>query len=430
MNFSGHPKTIWVLAAGGGISAVGASMVVPLLTLFFTERHGVSLGAATALLAVFFIAGSLGNLIGGSAADAAGRRPVMLASMGGAAVASIVVGFSNQLGVLTGALAVFGFTTASFQPAGRAVVADIVPARRRAETFALLRVAFNAGFAVGPALAGLFLALGRDAAGLLDPNAYRPLFVADAATSALFGLLVLLTVPETIPRSTSPAASPDGAVGALSGRRSYIEVLAHRRFLAFNGLWILVVVLYIQLFSTVGPYLAAEATIGVERFAALLSINAAMVVLGQIWVTRGATRLGVRRTLAAGVLLHGAGLLLLVVATTIGLVGLAIVVFTVGEMLLAPTGESVAAGFSTEENRGRYMGVFTFASTIGFALGPIAGGVAIDRGWGDLLWIGSFVLSTIAAYAFLRLFREAGIPGGRGQPIGPSSVQQAATAGR
>lgn len=70
VNFRNHPKTIWVLAAGGGISESGASMVIPLLIFFRTERHNLSLAAGSGLLALFFEAGTLGTLVGGSAAEA------------------------------------------------------------------------------------------------------------------------------------------------------------------------------------------------------------------------------------------------------------------------------------------------------------------------------------------------------------------------
>jgi hypothetical protein len=60
--------------------------------------------------------------------------------------------------------------------------------------------------------------------------------------------------------------------------------------------------LYLQLFTIAGPYLTTARSIPVERFAALLSINAAVVV-GQVWVTRRAAKPGAWQALALGVVL-------------------------------------------------------------------------------------------------------------------------------
>lgn len=401
MRLRDQPRTIWVLALGGAISSAGTAMVIPLLTLFLTGQHGMSLSAASVLLGVFFVAGTMGNLIGGSAADVLGRRPVILISLGGAALSSAGIGFSDRLPMLIAALILFGLFSSAFGPAGRALVADIVPAAHRAESFALLRVAYNVGFAIGPALAGAILALGRDPSGVIGPGAFRPLFVVDAVTSAVFAIVVLATVPETLAaRALQPDVTEEQPP---AGKGSYREVFADRRFISYVGVWILVVMLYVQLFSTAGPYLNSTQAIPVERFAALLSINAAMVVVGQVWVTRRAGSLGSWRALAAGVVFHGLGLLALLVSTTAALLAGAIAIFTVGEMLMAPVGDAVATAFAGEHNRGRYLGVYALAGAIGFALGPVIGGVLVDSGHGDWLWVGAFVVSIGTALVFLRL---------------------------
>ena len=87
-----YPAAVWYLALGGAVTAAGSSMVIPLFTLFFTDRFDVGLATAGSLAALFFLGGMLGQGLGGHLADVIGRRPVMLASIFGSAAATLCVG--------------------------------------------------------------------------------------------------------------------------------------------------------------------------------------------------------------------------------------------------------------------------------------------------------------------------------------------------
>jgi MFS family permease len=356
----------------------------------------------------------LGSLAAGTVADRVGRKPVMMASLYGAGAASLVVAFFDPLEVVVPALMALGLFASAFRPAGNALIADIVPSPDRPRAFALLRVAFNAGFAVGPALAGLLLALGRGPDGMLDPNAFRPLFLADALTSVAFGVFLTLTVPETLP---DRAVREDS--GAPDGEGGYRRVLRDRRFIAYSTLWIGVHMLYVQLFSTVGPFLADERAFPIDLFAALLSINAAMVVTAQLPTTRLAQRIGPRTTLVVGVILYGGSLSLVAGAGSVGpLIGV-IVVLTIGEMLLAPIGDALAADFAPEDARGRYLAVFNLTGAVGLAMGPVAGGLVIDLGWGNQFWIGTLAFAMLLASGFWRVVKpDPGPTVGSPRPAG------------
>jgi hypothetical protein len=51
--------------------------------------------------------------------------------------------------------ALAGLTGELYRPASSALLADLVPAGQRVTAFAAYRLAFNAGWAFGPAMAGL-----------------------------------------------------------------------------------------------------------------------------------------------------------------------------------------------------------------------------------------------------------------------------------
>ena len=73
---------------------------------------------------------------------------------------------------------IYGFSNFIFGPPTAALITDLVPKEKRVTAFAMLRLAINAGFAVGPMVAGLIFA-------------YSPLliFVGDAVTTLSFAVL-------------------------------------------------------------------------------------------------------------------------------------------------------------------------------------------------------------------------------------------------
>ena len=85
------------------------------------------------------------------------------------------------------------------------------------------------------------------------------------------------------------------------------------------------------------------------------------------------------------------------------LVVIAIVVVTMGEMLVVPTSQSVATNFAPEDMRGRYMGVFGMTWMIPATFGPGLAGIILDNYNPNLLWLACGVIGVLAAAIFILL---------------------------
>lgn len=145
------------------IDLLGFGVVIPILP-YYVRSFGVSdvfigLLAASYSLTQFLAAPYLGRL-----SDERGRRPVMMLSLAGSAIAWTVFGMAEGVGVALGAIAAVIALFASRMVAGamggniaaaNAYVADITPAERRAGALGLLGASFSLGFIFGPALGGL-----------------------------------------------------------------------------------------------------------------------------------------------------------------------------------------------------------------------------------------------------------------------------------
>lgn len=204
------PTGLTLLASGHFVidASVGA---VPAMLPVFTSLYGLSDLAASMVLGASLLVSSAIQPAFGVLAD---RRPTPAFIWGGVAVGAGGLALSGLAGgylALLACIVLSGLGIAAFHPEA-ARVANQISADRKATGLAWFMVGGNAGFAVGPLLAALFIPV-------LDARATLVFLVPGAAAS-----LVLLrersriSVPLPAPRASTPraAARADGrAIGLL-----------------------------------------------------------------------------------------------------------------------------------------------------------------------------------------------------------------------
>ena len=86
----------------------------------------------------------------------------------------------------------------------------------------------------------------------------------------------------------------------------------------------------------------------------------------------------------------------------------AMVIITVGEMIVSPVSQALVASFAPEDMRGRYMAVSGFSWGIPFAIGPYLAGLLIDGPRPYLLWYAAGFIGILSTLGFLALHRMRG----------------------
>jgi len=344
------PRAAWVLFAGTFINRFGG-FVVPFLTLYLTAQ-GYSVTAAGLAVSAYGAGNLFASLIGGQLADRLGRRETIVLSMFGAAVAMLLLSQAHALPVIIGLTFFTGLASEAYRPASAALLTDLVPAGQRLTAFAALRVTLNAGFAFGPATAGLLAAYG-----------YIWLFVGDALTSALFGLIALLALPRVISSTANGSANWRAVLSVVRGDEQF------QRLLLAN---FAVSLVFMQLASTFGLFVTSlgysAATYGV-----ILSLNGALIVFCELPLTALTRRFPARQVMAMGYVLIGAGFGLNYFAHSVpGLIG-CMALFTLGEMFALPMASAYVADLAPPHMRGRYMGVNGMTWALALIVGPVAG---------------------------------------------------------
>src|SRR5204862_4749364 len=117
--------------------------------------------------------------------DRIGRKPVIILSLAGTAVGSLLTGLAGSLWLLFLGRVIDGASGASVSVA-QAAVTDVAAPEERARLLGLLGAAFGAGFALGPAIGAIAALVSRR----------LPFFIA-AANAAVNALVAAERLPET-----------------------------------------------------------------------------------------------------------------------------------------------------------------------------------------------------------------------------------------
>lgn len=179
-------------------------------------------------------------------------------------------------------------------------------------------------------------------------------------------------------------------------------------FLVYMIISMLMVVVYLQMYNTLSVYLRDVHGIPEQGFGFLLSIDAATVVLFQFWVTRRVKGRPPMLMMTLGTLFYLVGFTMYGFVTTYALFIVAILLITIGEMIVMPVGQALVARFAPEDMRGRYMAFFSLTWTVPFAIGPWAAGLIMDNFDPNWVWYISGVICAIAAGGFYFLHHKMG----------------------
>jgi MFS family permease len=399
-----YPKQFWLLLGGAFVNSVGGALLWPFYALYVTQRFNVGLTEAGFVIAIFGSTGLVGNLVGGAMADRFGRKGVMIASLLISAAANVATGFADQL-VYIYLIAIFAGLFGSIgDPAFQAMVVDLLPEEKRAEGFGLMRVVFNLAVVIGPTLGGI-----------LASRSYLILFLSDGVISGVMAVFVALALRETRrPRATSGHAHGN----FLTTLSEYKLIFRRRVFLLFLLLVIFANAVYFQMNSTLPVFLRDAHGVPPQGYGYILSMNALLVVLLQLWITRHVKSVPPLLLMTAGTLLYVIGFGMYGFVGTYALFAVAMIVITFGEMFAIPTAQAYAAALAPEDMRGRYMAVFGFTFAIPATFSTIVAGT-VQKTWGLYsIWYLAAVVAFLVALGFFTMYLA------RPAPVAPDIVPE------
>lgn len=374
------------------VDLVGWGIVLPILPIYAKRFHTSSFDAAM-LVAAFSAASFVFSPLWGRVSDRFGRRPVLLVSLAGTAVGSLLTGVAGGFALLMIGRIVDGASGASVSVA-QAAAADLAQPQDRARLFGLLGAAFGLGFVAGPALGAI--------AALSGPR--LPFYLA-AGIAAANTVIAAKRLPET------HAAAGDIPAAAtrerwLGGRFADVAPLLAVAFAAL--------VAFSAFEATFALFGQRRLGFGIAGAAGVFTVVGAAIVIVQVGVVARVVRVaGEGRTLVVGLLANAGGLALLAASVSWALAAPALVALTVGQGLVQTTMATVLVGRAGAEARGRALGAQQSAGGLARIAGPAAGGALLGAHASGWPYAGGAVLTLVAA-----LLAAGALTGDRAKPAG------------
>lgn len=387
------PKTaLRALLLCHGVLVAGLALSFPFLTLYFHEKRGLPMGLVGLAVSGAVAAAAVGQALGGELADVWGCKRVMglaiaFRALFTALLAAAVAG-TWPVPVIVGLHVLGAFTGNMYGPAVRAWIAHEHPARERAVAYSSLRVAQNAAWAVGPAIGGFMAGW-----------SYALMFAATSALSLVCLALLKLFVP------AAPAIR-SGAGFAWTGTAAAAR---DPRFLELGILSLIVTCSMAQLVAPLSVHATAHGGLTETQVGFLFGVNGALVVLFQQAATRAVSRMALTKAASAGCLFYLAGWSWIGFARGWWALAFGMAIVTLGEIIVSPSLETIAANLAPSRLKGRYLGFHGLLQSLGQALGPLLGGLGFEHlsgRWAPAPWIAAGALAGAAGWGIRRLGRR------------------------
>jgi DHA1 family tetracycline resistance protein-like MFS transporter len=378
------------------LDAVGMSLIFPILPGLLRELAGAE--ATThhygALLAVYAAMQFLFSPVLGALSDRFGRRPVLLASLAGAAGDYVLMALAPSLAWLYVGRVLSGITGASMA-VGTAYITDVTPEANRAARYGQMGAAMGLGFVVGPLIGG---ALGE--------WSLRAPFVAAAVMNAANLLMAWLALPESNQNRTAklePAKfNAFSALHRLQGRPPLLPLVGVFAVVALvsqvpGSLWIL----YGQ--DRYG-WSAWVAGLSLACYGGLHAVSQAFVTGPLV------ARLGEKRALLAGLAADGIGFVGMGVAVAGWMPFALLPLFALGGLAL-PALQAMLVRQVDEQQQGELQGTLASLTSLIGVGGPLvvtAAFSATQFTWPGSVWIAAAAFYLLALpLLFSRRAREA-----------------------
>lgn len=345
---------------------------------------GVALALTVALTGI-------AHFLGGELCDLRGPKVVMgsaliMRGVGSAAMAwAMWHSWPAWTIVALNAAAVFGGNF--YEPGVRSWIAESVPASERLATYGWLRVALNIGWALGPAVGGI-----------VAEHSYPLLFIMTAVICWICATIIILSFSHVAPSRAEDRLS----VFAILG------VARDLRFVEFCFYSMLIAIVMGQLVVSLSVHCVGFLGFSKREVGWLFSLNGLVVIGVQTAATVLMRRFRFSVALAVGSVLYAVGYACVGFSHVFSSMAIAVVVITLGEVIVSPGLPSLATNLAPLRHRGRYVGFHGLCFQTGSSLAPFLGGIWLEHlspSWGSGPWIIIACVGFLASFGFLRLGR-------------------------
>lgn len=381
------PRALWLLVIGMAVNVTGSSFLWPLNTIYIHEHLGKSLTVAGLVLMLNSAASVAGNLFGGTLFDKIGGYKAILIGIVITVIALVGLTFWHGWPTYVVFLTIIGFGSGIVFPSMYAMAGSVWKEGGRS-AFNAIYVSQNLGVAIGAALGGL-----------VASYSFQWIFVANTLMYIIFlGIAVF---------GYRGIQSNGGKQTNILEQSSPVknQTKMYALFLLCIG-YLLCWVGYVQWQSTIASH-TQELGISLKQYSLLWAINGALIVVAQPIINKLLKPFAyqIKGQIITGIFIFIVSFGVASIASEFSGFLTAMLILTIGEMLVWPAVPTIADQLAPKGREGFYQGMVNSTATGGRMIGPLLGGMLVDL-YGHqmmlLILILLFIISIVTTFLYDR----------------------------
>ncbi|MDR6515716.1 MFS transporter [Chryseobacterium camelliae] len=384
-SFKGLSTESWMLALVMLINRSG-SMVLPFLGVYMINHLHFSIENTGIVLSFFGIGSVIGSWLGGFITDKIGEYKVQyLSLLLSVPLFCLIPVFNTKAGVAA-IILLQSIVSESFRPANSVAITKYAKPENITRAFSLNRMAVNLGFSIGPALGGILSAI-----------SYEFLFLSNALTALLAGILYIVFFRKRNKLARLKVKKVKEAIELKKEGSPYRD----SKFMVYCFLCMVFSICFFQLFSTLTIFYKDSAHLSQQNIGYILGYSGFLVVLLEMGLVQVAEKyFSLAVTMFLGTLICGLSYALLGFSHHMVALVVSMSLLCVGEIWALPFMSTITALRAGKNNKGAYMGLTGISFSIAFIITPSLGTFIAEKFGFTVLWIGTGVVLTIVAIAF------------------------------
>lgn len=373
--YGGLSSGTWLLSLVMLVNRMG-TMVIPFMTIYLTQKFGVSIARAGFVISIFGLGAITGALIGGKIVDTIGYYYVQFGALTGGGIMFIVLGQMHSYASICVTTFILATVNESFRPANTVAIAHYSKEQNRTRSYSLNRLSINLGWAVGGALGGI-----------LASYNYSLLFWVDGISNFAAASLLYITLSPKRNLSTEKMRKEKNVIITSAYKdHTYIAFIILTFFFAFC---------FFQMFTTIPVFFKEKLGLSVFFIGLLMALNGIIICFFEmITIFRLEGKRPSLHYISIGTVLVGLSFVLLNIPSLnyALLAFIAMIFITFGEIFTASFLNAWWINRTDHNNRGQYAALYTVAWALAQAIGPYAGSLIAEYFNFKVLW---FILGGI-----------------------------------
>ena len=377
------PFAMKVLLASTAARSLSFFAILAYMPIYLYDTVGMDGATIGYVIGGSVLVGTMASVYGGYLADRVSKIDLVIVLDVAIILLYLSLTVLHDPLTVTAVLLLTNVASSSMGVAGSALLSELVPAENRTKVFSLRYSLQNIGAAVGP-----FLGVAAVAAGSGGPFV---LSVTVIGASLLPLIIFRSRFLSTGSAAVAPAAAEEQSAEGQSAEkqdeeetpkfRQVLKVMgADRRLTFFTIGGILSIVVYGPLLTFMSQYLVlVEDRDSAYKLVAYISAANAVAVIGAQYALGSRLKQdNLLKWLTVGIGAFVVGLLAMSLSTNAAVIVIAVVVFSLGEVIVVPAEFTFIDSIAPDNLRGSYFGAQNLIH-IGIALGPILCGFLLQH---------------------------------------------------